>query len=418
MNSTGRRRGGSRPRRTATLRVGLFGDLGMGNIGNDASMEAVLGFLRADHPEALVDAMCVGADTVRERYGVPAVPMSWYRYQASGPVAAALKVLGKGVDAVRMAAWVRRHDAVIVPGMGIFEASLPLRPWGLPYALFVVGVSGRLLRTRTAYVSVGAGRINQRVTRWLFGWAARLAYYRSYRDADSQAAMRQWGLNTAANLVYPDLAFALPAPDSGDGDPRIVCVGVMDYHGSNDDRPRAAEIRRSYVAEMTQFVRWLLADGRSVRLLIGDTNGSDDDVVQEIVANVRWAMPELDPSRLAAHPVASLADVMAAMAPAGSVVAIRFHNIVAAIMLGKPIIAVSYGSKHDALMMASGIPEFCLPVWSLDQGGLTRMFMELENRRPELLRGLADRKAINEKLLKEQFEGLWEALFPARRDVQ
>ena len=418
MISTGRRGNRIRAGRAAAPPVGLFGDLGMGNIGNDASLEAILGFLRTDHPEVPVDAMCAGADTVHERYGVPAVPMSWYRYQGSEPVRAVLKVLGKGFDAVRIAAWVRRHDAVIVPGMGIFEATLPLRPWGLPYALFVVGVSGRLLRTKIAYVSVGAGRINQPVTRWLFGWAARLAYYRSYRDAPSRAAMLQWGLNIAADPIYPDLAFALPAPDSGVGDPRIVCVGVMDYRGSNDDRARAAEIRHSYVAEMTRLVRWLLGDGRSVQLLIGDTNGSDDEVVQEIVANVRQAMPDLDPSRLMAHSVVSLADVMAAMAPAGSVIAIRFHNIVAAIMLGKPTIAVSYGSKHDALMADSGIGEFCLPVWSLDQGGLTRMFMELENRRPELLRSLADRKAINEKLLKEQFEGLWEALFPARRDVQ
>jgi hypothetical protein len=69
-------------------------------------------------------------------------------------------------------------------------------------------------------------------------------------------------------------------------------------------------------------------------------------------------------------------------------------------------------------MADSGIAEFCLPVRLLDQDGLTRMFTELENRRPELLRSLADRKALNEKLLKDQFEGLWEALFPARRDVQ
>ena len=39
-------------------RVGLFGLLGSGNIGNDASMDAVLRYLRADHPDAIVDAMC------------------------------------------------------------------------------------------------------------------------------------------------------------------------------------------------------------------------------------------------------------------------------------------------------------------------------------------------------------------------
>ena len=41
-------------------RVGLFGLLGSGNVGNDASLEAVLAYLRADHPDAVIDAMCMG----------------------------------------------------------------------------------------------------------------------------------------------------------------------------------------------------------------------------------------------------------------------------------------------------------------------------------------------------------------------
>jgi len=36
----------------------LFGILGAGNIGNDASMASTLRYLRAEHPDAIVDAMC------------------------------------------------------------------------------------------------------------------------------------------------------------------------------------------------------------------------------------------------------------------------------------------------------------------------------------------------------------------------
>ena len=82
-----------------------------------------------DHPDAIVDAMCTGPDTVsgqvRHR-GHPAVlaPASISSVYPGSP-ATALKVLGKGIDAFRTAAWVRRHDVVIVPGMGVLEASLP-----------------------------------------------------------------------------------------------------------------------------------------------------------------------------------------------------------------------------------------------------------------------------------------------------
>ena len=395
-------------------RIGLFGDLGMGNIGNDASMEAVLGYLRASHPEAAVDAMCVGPETLLERYELPGTPMTWYRGQASGLVAIGMKLLGKVLDPVRIAAWTARHDAVIIPGMGIFEAALPLRPWGLPYALFSLGVAGRLTRTSVAYVSVGAQAVNQPASRVLLGWAARLAAFRSYRDADSKEAMRRWGLNVEADPVYPDLAFALPVPPAGPADPRIVCVGVMDYHGSNDDRARADAISRSYVAEMKGFIRWLLGEGRAVRLIIGDTNGSDDEVVQEIVTDLRGAMPGLDPAMLTAQSVSSFSDIMRVMEPASSVVAIRFHNVVAGIMLGKPTIAISYGRKHDSIMADSGVAEFCHPVQSLDHLRLATQFAEMESRDLEIRLILADRRRLNEKLLADQFENLWKSLVADR----
>ncbi len=134
-------------------RVGLFGLLGSGNLGNDGSLEAVLGYLRAAHPEAAVDALCGGPETVTARYAIPATRLHWYRGEyrtASRAGAIAGKGLGKVVDAFRTAAWVRRHDVVIVPGMGVLEATLPLRPWGFPYALFLLCASGRLLGTRVA----------------------------------------------------------------------------------------------------------------------------------------------------------------------------------------------------------------------------------------------------------------------------
>ena len=403
-------------RPAAAFRVGMFGNLGSGNIGNDASMEAVLRYLRTDHPDAIVDAMCGGPSRVRDRYGLPAIPLFWYQkyeQQASGVTSIALKMLGKGIDVFRTASWVRRHDVVIVPGMGVLEASLPLRPWGFPYAMLLLCASGRFFRTKVALVSVGAGVINQRLTRWLFDSAARLAFYRSYRNIGSRDAMRQRGLDTVHDHVYPDLAFALPAPPADRSDAQTVCVGVMAYHGSNDDRRHADEIYSAYVAGMKSFVRWLVDGGRSVRLLVGDTNGSDDSVVQEILADLRESRPDLDPSQVAAQPVATFADIIRAMLPADSVVAIRFHNVLAALKLCKPTIAISYSAKHDALMADMGLPEFCRPVNALDFDLLIQQFTELQSRSAQLRQTLAEHNAMNEQLLKDQFAELSALLFPA-----
>ena len=223
----------------AAPKVGLFGLLGSGNSGNDASMETVLAYLCEAHPDAVVDALCGGPErvraTLRHRCRA-AVVVPEIRAAENRCPAAFLKVLGKGVDTVRIASWVRRHDAVIVPGAGALETTLPMRAWGFPYALFLLATSGRLFGTKVALVSVGADLINKRATRWLSNSTARLASYRSYRDVYSRDAMQQRGIDTSSDRVYPDLVFGVPTPPYEPGDPQLVGVGVMAYYGGNDDR--------------------------------------------------------------------------------------------------------------------------------------------------------------------------------------
>ena len=232
-------------------RVGLFGLIGSGNSGNDASTEAVLAYLRTAHPEVVVDAMCGGPELVRARYGIDGVPIFWYQKFEQGKTAVPaplLKMCGKFVDTFRTARWARRHDAVIVPGAGALETTLPVHAWGFPYSLFVLSLSGRVFGTKVALVSVGADEIGKRITRWLSNSTARLACYRSYRDNFSRDTMRQRGVDTSADRVYPDLVFGVPTPPDDPGDPQLVGVGVMAYYGGNDDRQQADQIHSAYGA--------------------------------------------------------------------------------------------------------------------------------------------------------------------------
>ncbi|GGT16267.1 polysaccharide pyruvyl transferase family protein [Streptomyces purpureus] len=389
------------------VRVGVFGLLGSGNLGNDGSLEAVLGHLRAEHPEAVVDALCAGPEAVTARYGIPATRLHWYRGEyrtASRAGAIAAKGLGKLVDAVRTAAWVRRHDVVIVPGMGVLEATLPLRPWGFPYALFLLCATGRLFGTRVALVGVGAGPIGDRPTRALVRWSARLAAYRSYRDALSRDAMRAMGVDTARDEVYPDLAFALPTPQASAPTGGRVCVGVMDFHGGNDDRARAEEIHRRYLDGTIRFVRALAEDGRPVRLLTGDE--CDAPVVAAILDAV-------DSALVTAAQVPSLTGLMKEMAAADTVVATRYHNLICALKAGTPTLALSYAAKSDALMDRMGLGAYCHPAREVDADALLEQFRQLEKRSAELRRTLAERNEIATRRLEDQFTALTKVLIPA-----
>jgi polysaccharide pyruvyl transferase WcaK-like protein len=380
-------------------------------------MESVINYVRSRHPETRLDAMCTGPETIKAKYGIDAISIQWGPREekpSSLLVAQARKLLGLFVDAVRIGSWVRRHDAVIIPGTGVLEASLPLLPRAYPYSMLSLCIAGRLFGVKVFLVGVGAGTVNQRTTRLVYDWIVRLSTYRSYRDAGSREALRERGLDVTRDHVHPDLAFALPIPQCELGNPRNVGVGVMDYRGTNDDRRNSDDIHASYIAEMKRFVRWLLDDGCTVRLFVGDANGGDDQVAAEILEDVRTYCPHLDPTRVIADPITCFDDLMRSMLDVGVVVAIRYHNVLGALMLSKPTIAIGYSPKHDFLMADMGLPGFCQDVNSLDADRLAGQLKDLQGRAAELRDVLLKSNEVTSCLLEREFAELSAELFPGQ----
>jgi len=389
-------------------KVGFFGLLGSGNLGNDGSFEAVLTHLREQHPEAVVDAMCMGAERMNNHYGVPAIPLHWSRGgtdRISGLSARAVWILGKGIDAWRTVSWVRRHDLVVVPGAGVLENSLPMRATGVPYAMFLLCASGKFVGTKVALLSVGATKIKQRPIRWLRDSSARLAYYRSYRDSVSWEVMQEAGTFAAHDPVYTDLVFSLPAPPSAIGDPRLVGVGIMAFFGGTDDRRDGQQIHKRYIDAMTQFICWLVDHGYGVRLLSGD-DSKDDHVIASVLADILRHRPGLPSGQVVANPVSSLGDLLREIAPVGSVVGARYHNVVSGLRLSKPTISIGYSLKHDALMADMGVPEFALSARSVSAQQLIERFTELQSRSSEVRGTLEAHLQLKQEQLEGQFEDL------------
>ena len=134
------------------VKVGLFGFLGPGNSGNEASLETILSYLRDHHPDAVIDAMSDGAEQVRVKHGIDAVPLftgmdnDYPRHGLTGNI---LKVMGKAADIIGTISWVRRHDVMIVPGAGVLEATTPLRAYGFPLSNFRILRCGQALRSES-----------------------------------------------------------------------------------------------------------------------------------------------------------------------------------------------------------------------------------------------------------------------------
>ena len=92
----------------------------------------------------------------------------------------------------------------------------------------------------------------------------------------------------------------------------------------------------------------------------------------------------------------------------------RFHNVVASLMLSKPTVAISYGAKHESLMGDSGLAEYCTPVKSLDSEHLAALLTKLGDRAPDIQEMLTKRNAASRLLLAEQFARISHLLITAR----
>jgi polysaccharide pyruvyl transferase WcaK-like protein len=380
-------------------------------------MEAVLGYLRAEHPDAVIDALCSDPGALTARYGIPAAHLRSYapgRARSHGARAVAGRAIGLGLgmamDGWRIPAWVRRHDAVIVPGMGVLETTVPIRPWKTPYWMFLLCVAGRLSGTKVALSSVGANVTRHQATRWLTVAAVRAAHYRSFRDQLSRDAMGQMGVDTAADTVSPDVAFALPTPAGVRCAPGTVGVGVMDYSGDNDETAVQDRLRANYLEQVTTFTRWLLDTGHPVRMFTSDT--VDQPVIDEIVAEIRSQRAELDPALLATDPAETVTDLMRQIASVETVVATRYHNVLYALLQAKPALALAYGAKHEQLMADAGLPGYSLQCRSLDAGQLIEKFTELEREAETVRCTIAERNAVKAQLVREQLAAMCAAILP------
>lgn len=368
----------ARPRAPAgkPVRVALFGLFGRGNLGNDASLEVMLDFLRRERPEAELFCVCKEPSVVARTFAVSAVPLRWtgrIAWLPRRPARLFQRIPARIVDLAHAIGQLRRADVMIVPGTGILD-DFGERPGGMPFDILKWCAAARLTRTRIAFVSVGAGPIGDSRSRWMMVTAARLAQFRTWRDEVSRAFMAGAGLDAPPTDLYPDLVFGMetgPVRRRTAGPRLTVGVGIMTYRGWYGFEAGGTEVFEGYIAKMLGFVRHVIGCGHRVRFLTGD---SDDWPAVEI------ALARLSPSErvlVDADPIGSLHDLMDQIADTDIVVATRFHNILCALALAKPAISIGYAEKNQALMTEMGLGDLCHRIDRLDLARLIEQFEQV-----------------------------------------
>lgn len=393
----------------------LFGVFGVGNLGNDATLLTMVHHLRERLPHAGILCICSHPELVQERYGVESIPIDIpLDLLASGPSNRWLRRLARGMTELEL--WrtslrrFTRDDHLVFTGTGMLD-DFGVSPWNLPYDLLKWSTAARLRGARVSFVSVGAGPITQRANRLLMLRALGQADYRTYRDQVSLEYLRSVGFVHAEDQVYPDLVFswpedALPATPLPATPPQVIGVGVMGYYGWRNQQGQGEEIYRTYYGKLRTFVAWLLAEGYAVRLIIGETP-TDLRPVEELLAEGGELAAAYAAGRLSAPPIEDAAGVLAAIAGVDLLVATRFHNVVSAFLLGRPVLSIGYSKKNDALLADAGQGAFCQAVDTFDVAQLQQQFRQLVAEAGQAAAQIAARAGDYRRQLNHQYDHLF-----------
>jgi len=107
------------------------------------------------------------------------------------------------------------------------------------------------------------------------------------------------------------------------------------------------------------------------------------------------------------RPVESLEQLFATMATFDYVVTCRFHGVVFAHLLNKPVLAIAHHPKVATLMHELDLSTYCLEIETLTPTLLANKFMSLAAETDRIKRSMATRLAKYQSLLTAQFDELF-----------
>jgi polysaccharide pyruvyl transferase WcaK-like protein len=307
-------------------------------------------------------------------------------------------------------------DLLIISGGG--QLTEKDGPWGFPYTIFKWVLLAKSAGVRCAFLNVGAGPLTRPLSKFFARQALRTADYVSLRDTKSQTLVHEMGF-TGESRVCPDNAYGLelaPAKSgAGDGSCRsIVGLAPMPYPDPASDGCLTPENEAAYktlIGKLADFASWL-ASRSHVLALFGTDIGVDPlaigDLQQALLTCHGIPSSPFDVS----EPVTSVRDLLAKISGMDYVVTCRFHGVIFAHLLNKPVLAIAHHPKVTELMAALELSNYCVDIRNFDARLLAERFTSMVDNADEIKSRMAMKLTRNRQLLSCQFDELFDVEGP------
>jgi polysaccharide pyruvyl transferase WcaK-like protein len=420
-------------------KIGLLHHVGGGNLGDDATLHAVMHNIKQRWPHAVITALSINPVDTRKRHGIPSYPISTKTW-SFGYVPAntettlkeTLKTFAKKYSflfrllraanamAIRLPRGLFRELSFLVASFRIIR-SLDLLiisgggqlterdgPWRFPYTIFKWVLLAKLARVRRVFLNVGAGPLTHPLSRFLVKRALLAADYVSFRDGQSRMLAHELGF-TGESHVFPDSAYSLevsaPSVTSfGKRDQLIVGIAPLPFC---DPRLGPAEgnqiVYDDFIDKLAIFASRLARHSFSLALF-GSDIGIDPLAVEDLQTALRNRHNLI---RSLYDSVNSIHGLLATMSAMDYVVTCRFHGVVFAHLLNKPVLAISHHPKVMNLMNDIGLSKYCVDIRKFDPNLLTDTFLSLVSNTDEIKSCMAAILADYRSQLTIQFDDLF-----------
>lgn len=430
-------------------KIGILGHVGNGNLGDEVIISAIIQNIKRHDPAVEIYGFTLNPVDTKNRHKIPAFPIRRvdniqnivtprnHDEPSTQKVIQPVKLLQKIKDKIKTVpivfsflkriqkSWhvlrvcskepgfliqcyrnLKGVDLLLITGSQQLIDYVGAGPWGHPYTLFKWILIAKIINTKVAFVSVGAGPIRSSLGKFFIQYSLKFSSYRSYRDEASRTCIKQLGAS-GQEAVFPDLAYSLCTkerlPHTVLPKPRMV-VGINPvpfkdpqyWVGSSDCAYKA------FVRTLADFALWLIQ--KDYQILFFPTQLNLDPPVIEDIHIAMGKSGGLDFEQMIINcSIKSFDDLVSAISMMDLVIAARFHGVVIPYLCNKPVLGIAYAEKTKDLMEQMGQKEYALDIFNLELKSLQEKFITLESQKELIKKKIAQGLSKHRQALEIQY---------------